>query len=147
MGILGRNWFITFLLESEQGRAYICALLGACAVFAVALIVMARWRASARNELEDLEQQLLPLHTYPFSKQGDLEVYGEGLRIIRNGTCVSPMFSSIWSVDDLGEKTDRVIRVKWMTAGGPVTTDVHCGCVDRPSTDKLKDIMMHYGKG
>lgn len=145
--MLDGSWFPSYLWAEPTGRQA-CLMLGAAILGIVVSFWFLSWaRTSCSDELFDLEQALLPLHRFPFSPQGEVEVYGEGVRIMRSGTCVSPMFSSVWETSDRGTPSDRVLSVRWFGPDGPVTTDIRIGPVDRSSLEKLKDIMEHYGKG
>ena len=149
MGFLfGDNFFIAYAWSDPDGRQACVLFLAACvAALAVLAIGISAWRA-ASERIEDLEEQLLPLHSFAFSAQGEVEVYEEGVRVLRSGICVSPMLHDVWSAEAGGPPGDRVLSVRWMNGrSGPETTDIHLGPVDGTSLDKLRDIMEHYGKG
>lgn len=145
--MLDSSWFLSYLWADQAGRQA-CFMLGGAVLGMIVSIWFLSWsRTSCSDELFDLEQALLPLHRFSFSPQGEVEVYDEGVRIMRSGTCVSPMFSSIWETEDRGTPDDRVLSVRWLGPDGPATTDIRIGSVDRSSLEKLKDIMEYYGKG
>lgn len=145
--MLDGSWFPSYLWAEPAGRQA-CLMLGAAILGIVVSLWFLSWtRTSCSDELFDLEQALLPLHRFSFSPRGEVEVYGEGVRIMRSGTCVSPMFSSVWEISDRGTPSDRVLSVRWFGPDGPAKTDIWIGPVDRSSLEKLKDIMEHYGKG
>lgn len=147
MRIFSAKWFPVYAWYDPDGRTACIMLLAALFLALIAICwAQSSWR-SCSDDLFDLEQQLLPVHTFSFSPQGEVEVYEEGVRVMRSGTCVSPMLSNIWELSDKGGPKDRVLSVRWLAEDGPRTTDVRLGPVDRTSLDKLKDIMEHYGKG
>lgn len=142
------KWFPAYVWADPSGRAAAITMISAAFVFLVAVWALFHFRTGYRDELYDLGQDLLPRKTYTFSPTGELEVYEEGVRIMRNGTCVSPMLHDVWEAARRGAPGDRVMRVKWLDdEAGPCTTDVRCGAVDEESFGKLKEMIEHYGKG
>lgn len=141
------NSFPAYLWGNPSARAALLVLACAAAAFLLALWTLAHFRAGYGDELFELEQDLLPRRTYAFSPTGVLEVYEEGVRVMRAGNCVSPMLHDVWSAEGAGSPDARVVRVKWLDGGnGPATTDIRCGRVDEDSFLKLREMLEHYGK-
>lgn len=139
--------FFMYLWADPYLRSMLFVLAGAVIFDMFLAAWMVSMNCSMAEEISDQELDEAPRRVYAFSRQGEVEIYGDRALILRNGTCVSSPFMEIWDVSWNDSRDDRVLYVKHMGPDGPVTEPVHCGPMDIFEAMKVRDMLLHYMGG
>lgn len=139
--------FVLHILDDPDlriaGLALCLSIMAETAVANAAVGAMKR----ADRKIRKAKARVAPKAVRAFSKQCEIEEYNDRTVVLRNGACVAGPLRDVVSVEILGDRRDRVLRIRHAHGGKISEEDAHCGPMDIYSARRARTMLLHRKGG